>query len=131
MNQTPEQLAYNLMAAVHKSDCTPECCEVAAKAAAFIRQHSQQVADTTLTKERAAWIADKIHALGDYAKEAAYFLNNWPDGAAKLSKTQDVAQVLVNALYECKAQCDEDLEYLADEALSNAAELNITPKVQG
>jgi hypothetical protein len=30
--------------------------------------------------ERAAWLADKIAALGDYAKEAAAMLRRWPDG---------------------------------------------------
>ena len=28
--------------------------------------------------ERAAWLADKIVALGDYAKEAAEMLRRWP-----------------------------------------------------
>lgn len=28
--------------------------------------------------ERAAWLADKIGALGDYAKEAAAMLRRWP-----------------------------------------------------
>lgn len=28
--------------------------------------------------ERAAWLADKIGALGDYAKEAAEMLRRWP-----------------------------------------------------
>ena len=31
--------------------------------------------------ERAAWLADKIVAQGDYAKEAAAMLQRWPDGA--------------------------------------------------
>ena len=30
--------------------------------------------------ERAAWLADKIVALGDYAKEAAEMLRRWPSG---------------------------------------------------
>lgn len=34
---------------------------------------------TDTTKERAAWLADKIVALGDYAKEAAALLRDWPD----------------------------------------------------
>lgn len=32
--------------------------------------------------ERAAWLADKIGALGDYAKEAAAMLRRWPSGVA-------------------------------------------------
>jgi len=32
--------------------------------------------------ERAEWIADKIVALGDYAKEAAAMLRRWPVGVA-------------------------------------------------
>lgn len=36
----------------------------------------------TTDAERAAWLADKIAALGDYAKEAAAMLRRWPAGVA-------------------------------------------------
>jgi hypothetical protein len=34
--------------------------------------------------ERAAWLADKIGACGDYAKEAAAMLRRWPAGAREV-----------------------------------------------
>lgn len=42
--------------------------------------------------ERAAWLADKIGALGDYAKEAAAMLRRWP--ADELAKSRDVADTI-------------------------------------
>lgn len=38
--------------------------------------------------ERAAWLADKIVALGDYAKEAAAMLQRWPNGVAVVTKRE-------------------------------------------
>jgi hypothetical protein len=37
----------------------------------------------TSDAEHAAWLADKIVALGDYAKEAAAMLRRWPDSASR------------------------------------------------
>lgn len=40
-------------------------------------------------KEKAAWLADKIVALGDYAKEAAMFLRRWPDIDAERRRAEE------------------------------------------
>lgn len=40
----------------------------------------EQGAPGATDAERAAWLADKIGALGDYAKEAAAMLRRWPAG---------------------------------------------------
>lgn len=42
-----------------------------------------------LTKDHAAWLADKIVALGDYAKEAAAVLRKWPEAAPQVSRDVD------------------------------------------
>lgn len=44
------------------------------------------------TREHAAWLADKIVACGDYAKEAAEMLRRWPDAA--LAKPHPVGRAL-------------------------------------
>jgi hypothetical protein len=47
--------------------------------------------------EQAAWLADKIVALGDYAKEAAAMLRRWPDEAACARAAMEQAAVIADA----------------------------------
>jgi hypothetical protein len=48
------------------------------EAADALRHPATAGAPGSTDAERAAWLADKIGALGDYAKEAAAMLYRWP-----------------------------------------------------
>lgn len=58
----------------------PARCDRAGLCQCF-RAEMESRAPGATDAERAAWLADKIGALGDYAKEAAAMLRRWPAGA--------------------------------------------------
>ena len=75
-----------------KEDCSywrPIALAAAPKAAAA-PEGEMPYHTPCLTREHAEWLADKIVALGDYAKEAAEMLRHWP-GAA-LEQERDAAR---------------------------------------
>lgn len=61
-----------------------------------------------LTKEHAAWLADKIHAFGDYAKEAAWMLNNWPEQPSPRLASED--EKIVREFFQRQKQAASLLE---------------------
>lgn len=64
----------------------PEFCRCEPKGAPGVRVGAPGSTDA----ERAAWLADKIGALGDYAKEAAAMLRRWPSAAPAATEPPSV-----------------------------------------
>jgi len=79
--------------------------------------------------ERAAWLADKIVACGDYAKEAAAMLRRWPEAAAA-KPTEDFDRWMQNP-YTKVLMNSMDLDYMPRvdaERLIRAASLPPSPQ---
>lgn len=56
-----------------------------------VQPYVQAGAPGATDAERAAWLADKIGALGDYAKEAAAMLRRWPAGVSTVAPVPSLA----------------------------------------
>jgi hypothetical protein len=68
--------------------------------------------------EQAAWLADKIGALGDYAKEAATMLRRWPAvGAPGTPAPTDKLPCVLGYATMCKACEAEGKCHAADDGV--------------
>lgn len=82
------------------NDYLSESDPLAYRDAAIVKSIRDRLASLTPThyrsggsdKQHAAWLADKIHTLGDYAKEAAAMLNGWPEIMPTNAQVEDLTR---------------------------------------